>query len=154
MYGQENIEINLSLIEDYAYEDKNIALVENTTSSEISLKDSVAELKKIKDKLLRGLKKYQNTSQTCKHKLIQYACAILNNKYLTKNYMLLKNYDGKLIEYYDIQIVKNWLAIKFGIQKLFAKPNQTKLFQDLRDLVIKVTKSEGQLLSEISSLEI
>ena len=154
MYGKENIEIKLSLIEDYAYEVKNIALVEKRINSKNKLKDTVAELKKIKDKLLRSLKKYPNTSEACKHKLIQYACAILNNKYLTKNYMILKNYDSQLIEYYNIQIIKNWLAIKFGIQRLFSKPTDLKLIQDLEDLVVNVTKSEIQFSSEISNLKI
>lgn len=154
MYGKENIEITPSLIEEYAYEVKNIVSVEKTINTKNKLSDCVSELKKIKDKMLRRLKKYHNTSETCKHKLIQYACAVLNNKYLTKNYMIFKNYDSELIEYYDSQIVDNWLAVKFGTQKLFAKPNDSILLQDLRDLVIKVTKLEMQFLSEILNLQI
>lgn len=154
MYGKENIAIEPSVIEKYAYEVKNIVSVKKIEHLNTGLKnltelknlnDRIAELKKIKNKILTMLKKYQNASETNKYKLIQYASAILNNKYLTKNYFILKNYDNNFIEDYKNQIINNWQGIKFGTQKLYAKPYNPELVHALSELVIKVTENEINL---------
>lgn len=152
MYNKVDIAFDISIVENYAYEVKNIVKINPQIKlQKTKLSTAIAGMKSIKNNITNKLKNYQKLSIEEKNKLIEYVKSILNNKYLTANYFIKKQYPQNVVITYKKDIIENWIGVKFGLQKLYVNEQDSQLVDSLIYLINQTIQREKILIKNLLS---
>lgn len=152
MYGWTNIPLDISLIEKYAYEVKNIIVLDNkiVPKNNTSLKKNLLSLDIIAKKIKLQLKNHSLLSNTDKDNLLQYVNSVTNNKYLANNFFILKKYNNETLSSYEC-ILLDWISFKLAIQKLNANNHNPTLAHEIYQFINTITTNEKNFYKKFCS---
>lgn len=153
MYGWEDLALDLSIVEKYAYEVKTVIPIITKPAPEkrTPLKKLLLNLDAINAKIKLQLQNYPHLSHTNKHYLLQYVTSIVNNKYLANNFFVLSQYNNDVLSSYE-QILSKWISFKLGIHKLNLTNTHPTLAHELTQFLNTLTTTEKDFYKKFNTV--